>query len=141
MHSHAGAVGTRNLKPLDATLYPIVSRSQIPFGNAFLDAPRRTVYFSQRGALREGIPKRSLGTRTQSLGTRKSIASYSLRLIRNIGKWSMADVFVVALLLTFFIVNKDKSTDAAVQTGLYFFLCYVILSMIASHLLIHAKVR
>jgi paraquat-inducible protein A len=69
----------------------------------------------------------------------QSIASYSLRFIRTIGKWSMADVFVVALLLTFFIVNKDKSTNAAVQTGLYFFLCYVILSMIASHLLIHAK--
>jgi len=54
------------------------SRSQTPFGNAFFDAPRRTVYFlvlkrslrmstsnrlSQRGALHEGIPKRSLGTR------------------------------------------------------------------------------
>ena len=69
----------------------------------------------------------------------QSIAFQSLRLIKTIGKWSMADVFVVALLLTYFIVNKDKSTNAEVQTGLYFFLFYVILSMIVSHLLIFMK--
>ena len=69
----------------------------------------------------------------------QSIAYKSLRLIKYIGKWSMADVFVVALLLTYFTVNKDKSTDAEVQIGLYFFLGYVILSMMVSHLLAHAK--
>ncbi|HDN26344.1 MAG TPA: hypothetical protein ENG03_04485 [Thioploca sp.] len=68
-----------------------------------------------------------------------ALASKSLHLIKYIGKWSMADVFVVALLLTFFTLNKDKSTDAQVQIGLYFFACYVILSMIASHLLTKSK--
>ncbi len=68
-----------------------------------------------------------------------TMASQSLRLIKYIGKWSMADVFVVALLLTYFTINKDQSTYAEVQIGLYFFLGYVILSMIVSHLLTHAK--
>ena len=62
-------------------------------------------------------------------------SSRSLRIIRHIGKWSMADVFVVTMLLTYFTVNKDKATHAEVQIGLYFFLGYVILSMIASHML------
>lgn len=65
----------------------------------------------------------------------KFLASKSLHLIKLIGKWSMADVFVVALLLTYFSLSKDEFTNAEVQTGLYFFTGYVILSMIVSHLL------
>ena len=65
----------------------------------------------------------------------KFIASKSLHLIKLIGKWSMADVFVVALLLTYFSLSKDEFTNAEVQTGLYFFIGYVILSMFVSHLL------
>lgn len=63
------------------------------------------------------------------------VASKSLYVIKRIGKWSMADVFVVALLLTYFTVNKDESTDAQVQVGLYFFMSYVIISIIVSHLI------
>jgi len=60
-----------------------------------------------------------------------------LHLIKHIGKWSMADVFVVALLLSYFGMDKDGFTDAELQIGLYFFVGYVILSMIASHLITH----
>lgn len=67
------------------------------------------------------------------------IAYHSMRMIKHIGKWSMADVFVVALLLTYFTINKDESTNAEVQIGLYFFLGYVILSMIVSLMLTHGK--
>jgi len=73
------------------------------------------------------------------LGPGQSLASQSLCMIRRIGKWSMADVFVVALLLTYFTVNKDRLTNAEVQIGLYFFLGYVILSMIASLMLTHQE--
>ncbi len=73
------------------------------------------------------------------LGPTQSASSKSLKLIRRIGKWSMADVFVVALLLTYFTVNKDKSTNAEVQIGLFFFLGYVIFSMIASQWLSHTS--
>ena len=49
-----------------------------------------------------------------------------------LGKWSMADVFVVAVFLVYLSGNKGEMSRAEVQVGLYFFLAYVILSMIAS---------
>ena len=49
-----------------------------------------------------------------------------------LGKWSMADVFVVATFLVYLSGNKGEMSHAEVQVGLYFFLAYVILSMIAS---------
>ena len=49
--------------------------------------------------------------------------------INLIGKWSMTDVFVVAVLLAVFTLNTDESTDAWIGHGLYFFVSYAILSM------------
>lgn len=49
-----------------------------------------------------------------------------------LGKWSMADVFVVATFLVYLSGSKGEMSRAEVQTGLYFFLAYVILSMLAS---------
>jgi len=49
-----------------------------------------------------------------------------------LGKWSMADVFVVATFLVYLSGSKGEMSRAEVQVGLYFFLAYVILSMIAS---------
>lgn len=49
-----------------------------------------------------------------------------------LGKWSMADVFVVATFLVYLSGSKGEMSRAEVQMGLYFFLAYVILSMIAS---------
>lgn len=69
----------------------------------------------------------------------KTIAIYvslfykkNLKIINFIGKWSMADVFVVALLIANFSINSDEFTDAKVQIAVYFFSIYVILSIIAS---------
>ena len=70
----------------------------------------------------------------------KSIAVYislfykkSLKIINFIGKWSMADVFIVALLLANLTLNTDEYTDANMQIALYFFAMYVIFSIIASY--------
>lgn len=49
-----------------------------------------------------------------------------------LGKWSMADVFVVATFLVYLSGSKGEMSRAEIQMGLYFFLAYVILSMIAS---------
>ncbi|MEA3455479.1 MAG: paraquat-inducible protein A [Campylobacterota bacterium] len=49
-----------------------------------------------------------------------------------LGKWSMADVFVVATFLVYLSGSKGEMSRAEVQMGIYFFLAYVILSMIAS---------
>lgn len=49
-----------------------------------------------------------------------------------LGKWSMADVFVVATLLVFLSNSGDGSSQAEIEVGLYFFMAYVIISMIAT---------
>jgi len=56
-----------------------------------------------------------------------------VKLLSVVGKWSMADVFVVAVLLASFAVDADKSTDAWLGHGLYFFAGYCVLSMISLH--------
>ncbi|PLY13929.1 MAG: hypothetical protein C0631_12430 [Sedimenticola sp.] len=58
-----------------------------------------------------------------------------LSLVKHIGKWSMADVFVVAILVAFFSSNGQGLTDAEVQAGLYFFAGYVLLSVLATQLI------
>lgn len=57
----------------------------------------------------------------------------SLKIMNFIGKWSMADVFIVALLLANLTLNTDEYTDAEMQMGLYFFTMYVIFSIIATY--------
>lgn len=56
-------------------------------------------------------------------------------LIDKLGKWSMADVFIVALLVVFFSTKQDIHSALKVESGLYFFLGYVLLSMIGSSLI------
>ena len=58
-----------------------------------------------------------------------------LRLSRHIGKWSMADVFVVAILVSFLSADGKGLTQAEVQAGLYFFAGYVVLSVAATQLI------
>lgn len=51
---------------------------------------------------------------------------------KQIGKWSMLDVFIVSTFLVYFTSNIGGITKAEIQVGLYFFLTYVILSMITA---------
>ncbi len=51
---------------------------------------------------------------------------------KHIGKWSMIDVFVVATFLVYLTSNGGGISEAEIQVGLYFFLVYVILSMITA---------
>lgn len=61
---------------------------------------------------------------------------HGMKLSRQLGKWSMADVFVVAILVVFFSSNgADGLTHAEVQAGLWFFAAYVVLSLIGSQLI------
>ena len=55
--------------------------------------------------------------------------------VGRIGKWSMADVFVVATFLSYLSfsnMNSGINTEAKTLVGLYFFLAYCILSIITS---------
>jgi len=55
-----------------------------------------------------------------------------VRFFKLIGKWSMVDVFVVAVFLVYLTANKGEISRAEVEVGLYFFLAYVIVSMLVS---------
>ena len=74
------------------------------------------------------------------------------RVVLNIGKWSMADVFVVAIFLTFMAfnnvidnqfynleqieqVNVLTTNNSGIEIGFYFFLGYCILSILSSMLI------
>lgn len=51
---------------------------------------------------------------------------------KQIGKWSMIDVFVVATFLVYLTSNDGGLSHAEIQVGLYFFLIYVLLSMVTA---------
>jgi len=55
-----------------------------------------------------------------------------VKFFKMIGKWSMVDVFVVAIFLVYLTANKGNVSRAEVEVGLYFFLAYVIVSMLVS---------
>ncbi len=55
--------------------------------------------------------------------------------VDKIGKWSMADVFIVAILVVFFSTKQDIHTSIKLEVGLYFFIGYVLLSMLGSSLI------
>jgi hypothetical protein len=58
-----------------------------------------------------------------------------IKIIDKLGKWSMADVFIVALLVVFFSTKQDINSALKIESGLYFFLGYVLLSMLGSSLI------
>ena len=51
--------------------------------------------------------------------------------LHHLGRWSMTDVFVVAILVAFFGANKADATQAEVGPGLYFFAAHTLLSVTA----------
>jgi hypothetical protein len=55
----------------------------------------------------------------------------AMKLVKKIEKWSMADVFVVAVILSCFAIDGDKLTDATIGPGVYFFAAYCILTLLA----------
>ena len=55
-----------------------------------------------------------------------------VKFFKMIGKWSMVDVFIVATFLVYLTTNKGDVSRAEIEVGLYFFLAYVIVSMLVS---------
>ena len=63
---------------------------------------------------------------------KKGFVHSIVKFFKLIGKWSMVDVFVVAIFLVYLTSNKGDVSRAEVEVGLYFFLAYVIVSMLLS---------
>lgn len=53
----------------------------------------------------------------------------AVHVVHAIGKWSMADVFVVAVLLAMLALGRDPATRATTGPGLYFFAGYCLLAL------------
>jgi len=67
-----------------------------------------------------------------SIFVESKFAHSIVKFFKMIGKWSMVDVFVVAVFLVYLTANKGDVSRAEVEVGLYFFLAYVIVSMLVS---------
>jgi len=67
-----------------------------------------------------------------SIFMESNFAHSIVKFFKMIGKWSMVDVFVVAVFLVYLTANKGDVSRAEVEVGLYFFLSYVIVSMFVS---------
>lgn len=67
-----------------------------------------------------------------SIFMESKFAHHIVKFFKMIGKWSMVDVFVVAVFLVYLTANKGDVSRAEVEVGLYFFLAYVIVSMLVS---------
>ncbi|HHS99623.1 MAG TPA: paraquat-inducible protein A [Thiomicrospira sp.] len=62
-----------------------------------------------------------------------------------LSKWSMADVFVMALIISFLAIKASEGTSTLLQTtitlesGFYYFLSYCLLSILSSQLLLSSR--
>lgn len=51
--------------------------------------------------------------------------------VRNVSKWSMADVFVVGVFVAFLSAQASSNLAAIIETGFYFFSAYCLVSLVA----------
>lgn len=52
-----------------------------------------------------------------------------------IGKWSMADVFVVSVFMAFLVTQSNDAINATLHSGFYYFTAYCILSILGTQLI------
>jgi len=53
------------------------------------------------------------------------------RFVALIGKWSMADVFVVGVFLMYLATSSEESIDASILDGFYYFTAYCLISVLS----------
>jgi len=57
------------------------------------------------------------------------------RVIAAIGKWSMADVFVVSIFMAYLATRSNDAVTATLHAGYYYFTAYCVLSILGSQLI------
>jgi uncharacterized paraquat-inducible protein A len=55
--------------------------------------------------------------------------------VRSIGKWSMADVFIVGVFVAYLSTGSMKGIDAFIEQGFYYFAAYCFLSVLTTQLI------
>jgi hypothetical protein len=63
------------------------------------------------------------------------VARIAADFVHHIGKWSMTDVFVVAVFIVFLTTSQTVESDAKLGIGLYFFAAHSILALIGGELM------
>lgn len=58
--------------------------------------------------------------------------SFIHKFVSAIGKWSMADVFVVGIFISFLAGKASPNMQASLHEGFYWFLAYCVLSILAA---------
>ena len=58
--------------------------------------------------------------------------SYTMKVLEDISKWAMLDVFLVAIIIT--ILKLDLITTGKINYGLYLFVCSILISIGCVHL-------
>ena len=61
------------------------------------------------------------------------------KVIKRIGKWSMADVFVVGVFLAYLASASMQVFQATLEKGFYFFLGYCLISLLATEFIVLNK--
>jgi paraquat-inducible protein A len=74
-------------------------------------------------------------TASQSKDRNLKVAQF----LHAIGKWSMADVFVAAVLLALYALKFQEATKSIPCLGLYYFIGYCLLSLTTTELLVHSN--
>ena len=57
------------------------------------------------------------------------------KLVSVIGKWSMADVFVVSIFMAFLATKSNEAISATLHSGFYYFTAYCVLSILGTQLI------
>jgi paraquat-inducible protein A len=68
----------------------------------------------------------------------KALNSKIGEFLHTIGKWSMADVFVAAVLLALYALKFQEATKSIPCLGLYYFIGYCLLALSTTELLVHS---
>jgi paraquat-inducible protein A len=63
---------------------------------------------------------------------KKKIGRISLKIVRPVSKWAMADVFAVGLAIAFLTFKTNAMVGVRPGNGLYFFAAYVLISTAAA---------
>ena len=70
----------------------------------------------------------------------KSINHKIGEFLHTIGKWSMADVFVAAILLALYALKFQQATKSIPCLGLYYFTGYCLLGLTTTEVMVHSRV-
>lgn len=150
LHLH-GVAGVCLMVGLAAPMLSIIAqRDMAVLGNVVLQFETKSILGTVRDLFAHGsmfvavllglfsivVPVVKLLVSMFALGTHSGRAHDAcIRCLRAIGKWSMTDVFVVAVLLAFLANKSNELTDARLGPGLYFFAAYGLLSMVGTIML------